>query len=462
MKGLKVLPTPLALAIPIRKELIMPTDNIRNISLKLRLYPTQEQKIYLNKCFGSTRFVYNYYLAERNQFYNDKLKGIEDKNKRNEIYKTFQETPLKDLKLQYPWLKEADSQGICNAYMNLRTAYQNFYSGKSKLPRFHSRKTTNSYQNHQFLNKARINWNNHIVFINKIGNVKFRNSKIPSWYKYIIKEGSITVSKTPQEKYYVSILFEIKVKSQEKHLNNENQVIGLDFDCDDMYIDSNGQSALKDFGFKKQKQLHHKQLHHLQIQFARKHKGSKNREKARIKLVRLEEHIANCRKDWIEKETKRLTDTYQLIGIENLSIKGMMKGSKNAKNYVDISWSTFVNRLEQKSVDKNCQVIKINKFFASSQICNCCGFKNKDVATKHLEVWKCPECGQIHQRDYNAAINIKNEAIRVLREPEESSEKSNRMSKDQNSLSSISELANLALECSRLGNAGNNLSNIIS
>ena len=453
---LKVLPTPLALAIPIRKELIMPTDNIRNISLKLRLYPTQEQKTYFNKCFGSTRFVYNYYLAERSQFYNDKIKGIEDKNKRNEIYKTFQETPLKDLKLQYPWLKEVDSQGICNAYMNLRNAYQNFYSGKSKLPRFHSRRFINSYKDSQMKQNC-LNWSNHTIEIPKIKNVRFRNSRAPNWYKNRTKICSIIISKTPQEKYYVSILFEVKVKSQEKHFDNENQAIGLDFDCDDMYIDSNGQSALKDFGFKKQKQLHHKQLHHLQIQLARKHKGSKNYEKARIKLTRMEEHIANCRRDWIEKETKRLTDNYQLIGVENLSIQSMMKGSRNAKNYVDISWSKFINRLEQKSIDKNCQVIKINKFFASSQTCSCCGYKNKDVATKHLEVWKCPECGQIHQRDYNAAINIKNEAIRVLREPEESSEKSNRMSKDQNSLSSISELANLALECSRLGNAGNNL-----
>ena len=437
----------------------MLTDNIRNISLKLRLYPTQEQKIYFNKCFGSTRFIYNYYLAERNRFYNDNVKNIGDKNKRNEIYKTFQETPLRCLKSQCPWLKEVDSQGICNAYMNLRTAYQNFYLGKSKLPKFHSRKITNSYKN-SCIKQNCLNWNNHTIEIPKIKNIQFKNSKAPDWYKNRTKICSITVSKTSQEKYYVSILFEIKVKSQEKFIDNENQVIGLDFDCDDMYVDSNSQSALKDFGFKKQKQLHHKQIHHVQIQLARKHKGSKNYEKVRIKLARMEEYIANCRKDWIEKETKRLTDNYQLIGIENLSIQGMMKGSKNAKNYVDISWSAFVNRLKQKSVDKNCQVIEINKFFASSQICNCCGFRNKDVATKHLEMWKCPECGQIHQRDCNAAINIKNEAMRVLREPEENSEKSNRMSKDQNSLLPIEKLANLALECSRLGNAGNNLQDL--
>ena len=157
---------------------------------------------------------------------------------------------------------------------------------------------------------------------------------------------------------------------------------------------------------------------HLQRQLLRKCKNSKNREKAKIKLARLEEHIANCRKDWIEKETLRLVNSYQLIGIENLSIQGMMKSSRNAKNYQDISWYTFVSKLEQKSQFRNCQVVKVNRLFASSQICSCCGFKNPDVQKLHLQRWTCPQCGNEHQRDENATLNIKAEAIRVLREPE--------------------------------------------
>ena len=226
-----------------------------------------------------------------------------------------------------------------------------------------------------------------------------------------------------------------------------------------MYIDSNGKSALKDFGFKKQKQLNSKKLSHLQRQFLRKVKNSKNKEKARIKLAKFEEHIANCRKDWIEKETNRLVNNYQVIGIENLSIQGMMKGSRNAKNYQDISWSTFVSKLEQKSQHKNCQIVKIDKFFASIQLCNCCGFKNPDVQKFHLQRWTCPQCGTEHQRDENAALNIKAEAIRVLREPEERKEKSSskkKMSKDTSSVLSVSELANLALSLgSGIGNARN-------
>ena len=142
-----------------------------------------------------------------------------------------------------------------------------------------------------------------------------------------------------------------------------------------------------------------------------------------------------------------MVNSYQLIGVENLSIQGMMKGSRNAKNYLDISWSTFVSKLEQKSQFRNCQVVKVNKFFASSQICSCCGFKSPDVQKFHLQNWKCPQCGKEHQRDENAAVNIKAEAIRVLREAEENQEKSrkNDLSKDTDSVLSVEELANLAL-----------------
>lgn len=437
--------------------------NSQNIALKLKLYPTQEQIQYFSKSFGCERFVYNFYLAEKNHFYEKEIKPLgNDKKARKAVWSLFEETPLAELKKQYPFLKEADSQGIANAYMNLRTAYQKFYQGLSELPKFHSRKTKNSYKNSMMTQNC-LNWNEHTITIPKIGKVSFRNSKVPNWYKNRIKICSLTVSKTSQEKYYVSILFEIKVKSQEKkQFDNENQVIGLDFDCDDMYIDSNGKSALKDFGFRKQKQEKHKQLHHLQIQLARKVKGSKNYEKARIKLSRFEEHIANCRKDWNEKETKRLTDSYQLIGVENLSIQGMMKGSRNAKNYQDIAWSTFVGKLQQKAQNKNCQVIKIDKFFASSQTCSCCGFKNPDVRKFHLENWTCPNCGTKHQRDFNAAKNIRNEVIRVLREAEENEEKGEVLSNDTRSPLLVSELANQALLLATNGNEGNNHERVTS
>ena len=457
-----------------------------NLALKLRLNPSQEQKSFLDKTFGCVRFIYNYLLNSRNQFYENsivplrkqfdyyekvqKLEGLQKSPKENKSeiknlkaeleaikkitnqeYKKYQEPKVSELTQQFPFLKEANGQGKANAVMNLRSAYSNFFSGKSEKPKFHSKKQKNSFKD-SMMKQDFLDWNSKMVELPKIGKIKFLHRNLPQWYRNRIKVWSYTCSKTPNGKYSITILFEVKLDFKEKAKASqidESQVIGLDFDCDDMYIDSNGKSALKDFGFKKQKQEHLQKLSHLQRQFLRKVKNSKNKEKARIKLAKFEEHIANCRKDWIEKETLRLVNSYQLIGIENLSIQGMMKGSKNAKNYQDIAWSTFVSKLEQKSQFRNCQVVKVNKFFASSQICSCCGFKNPDVQKFHLEKWKCPQCGQEHQRDENAALNIKAEAIRVLREAEENQEKSQEveMSKDTGSVLSTSELANLALAC---------------
>ena len=426
---------------------------IINKALKLKLNPDTEQYSKFITYFGCCRFIYNFYLAERFKFYEKEIKPLgNDKKAKEEAWKKFKETPLRDLKIKYPWLKEADSQGICNSYMDLRGAFNRFYKGLANLPKFHSKKLKNSYRTVKLRNC--INWNEHYIEVPKIGKVEFYQSNAPKWYKNRVKICSLTFSKTPGNDIYVSINFEVKVKLQEKKFDNDSQVIGLDFDCDDMYIDSNGKSALKDFGFKKHTQLNNKKLSHLRKQLSRKLKNSKNREKARIKLARFEERIANRRRDWIEKETNRLVNSYQVIGIENLSIKGMMKGSRNAKNYLDISWGTFVTRLEQKAKFKNCQVIKVDKFFASSQLCSSCGYKNPDVQKRHLENWTCPQCGHVHQRDENAALNIKNEAINVLRGAEEN--QLNSSSKENLSDSPLLDTVNQELQNVTNGNEGIN------
>lgn len=424
----------------------------QNLALKLKLSPTQEQKSFLDRTFGCARFIYNFYLNEKNQFYEKEIKPLgNDKKARNAVWKTFEETPLKDLKVKYPWLKESNSQALCNAYMNLKGAYQKFYKGQTDLPKFHSKKNKNSFKD-SMMKENFFNWNEKTVDLPKIGKIKFQHRNLPNWYRNRTKVCSYTCSRNPNGKYYIAILFEVNLNFTQKSKSeniDENQIIGLDFDCDDMYIDSNGKSALKDFGFKKQKQKNLPKLSHLQRQYARTIRGSKNREKLRIKLASLEEHIANARLDWIEKETLRLTKENQLIGLEDLSIQGMMKGSKNAKNYQDIAWSTFVTKLLWKGEKNGCYVVKVNKFFASSQTCSCCGFKNKDVQIKHLEKWTCPKCGKEHQRDENAAINIAEESYKVLREAEENQEKTcskkNKLSKDTDSVLSVEKLANLAL-----------------
>ena len=413
---------------------------IKNITLKLRLDPTPEQSVTLNKHFGCRRFVYNYYLNERLNFYETRVKGIEDKEERKQVWKEFKETPLLELKKMYPWMYEVIHQSLNNSYRDLQTAFDRFYKGVSKLPKFKCKKGRNSFRN-CLVRKNFIDVNNRLINLPKIfGKIQYLDKNLPKWYfKYKNKEiKSYTCSKTPSGQYYISILFEVKdfitpVKPKLEHIN-ENQMMGLDFDCDDMYIDSNGCSA-KLHGFIKQKQKNLKKLSHLQRQLERCKKSSRNSEKRRRKLAKLNQYIKNARLDWIEKETLRLVKQYKLIGIEDLNIKGMMKGSRNAKNYEDISWSTFISKLLWKAELYGCHVIKVDRFYPSSQTCSNCGYKNKEVSEKHLENWTCPNCKTIHNRDLNAAKNILFESQRVLREEEESVEKSvKHLSKDQHSV----------------------------
>ena len=348
------------------------------------------------------------------------------KEEQKEIYKKFKRTSDREYGIQHPWMKETSSTARHEATRHMDAAYSRFFDNCKKQRRVGRKK--NPYGFPQFKSKKdnkqsysdRINdfnFDERYVVIPKCGKVSFAHDKIlPNWFSELVKiNGSCTISRTASNRYYISILF---THNDFKYImENRKESIGLDFDCDDMYIDSEGKSARLDYGFVKQKQAVAKKLKKLQNQEKRKLRfqeensprkiNSKNREKARAKLARLEEKISCRRQDWIEKETLRLVKNYKSIGIENLSIKAMMNGSKNAKNYTDISWSTFVSKLEQKSVKYDCKVVKADKFYASSQTCNKCGFKNIEVKTKHLETWKCPRCGESHQRDINAAINLK-------------------------------------------------------
>ena len=224
----------------------------------------------------------------------------------------------------------------------------------------------------------------------------------------------MTISKSCSGKYYVSILFETAPCIYK--VENRKDAIGLDFSPSEMYVSSENQTG-KNFGYIAQKQAHSKKLRKLQRRLARKQffkdlnspkkLPSKNREKARIKLARLEEHIANCRKDWIEKESLRLVRSYDKVVVEDLNLKGISKFLRNTKNMNDTSWATFVERLEAKGKDYGCKVIKADKYFPSSQLCSNCGFQYKGLKLSERE-WTCSCCGAHHIRDVNAAINLKN------------------------------------------------------
>ena len=384
---------------------------MKYLALKVRIYPTQEQVVLINKTLGCCRQIYNIMLASRLDFYDKNIKDKElSKTEKSEVYKLYKAPTEKELKQQYEYMKEVSAVALQQSRRDQYGAFTRFFKGLSKFPKFHSKKQKNSYRE---LN-CKFDWNHRTITLPKIGKIKFKNRKLPKWLNINDRICNITVSKSPSNQYYASILFEVE---EQPKLKSENQAIGLDFSPANEYVDSNGLTG-KDFGYTPQKQTHLKQLRKLERRLARKQKGSKNREKARIKVARLEQHIVDSRKDWIEKETLRLVRNYNVIGIEDLTTKGLLRASKNAKNYVDTSWGTFTTKLIDKSQRYDCSVVKSDRFFASSKLCHICGYKKTDL-TLSVRHWTCPVCHTEHNRDVNAAINLKLNAIKILREAEE-------------------------------------------
>lgn len=404
-------------------KLVAPVET-HHRALKLRIYPSTEQKVLIEKTFGCVRQIYNNRLYERNQFYENVIKPA-NPEEHKALWKTAHFSSEKEMKVKFPYLAEVSSQALCSATMFAEAAYKNFFASVKGTragtqvgePKFKSRKS-HDFSYRECMNIALI-WNERKIKVPKLGLVKFRHSgnkkgKLDFFLRGEAELKSITIRKNPANEYYAVLLFEREYCHKQKvYEGGEKQAIGLDFSPADFYIDSDGSSG-KDFGYVAQKQKNLKKLTKLQRRLARKQVGSNNREKARVKVARIEHYIAECRNDWIEKETKRLVSSYQIIGIEDLNLKGMMKFSRNAKNYGDASWGNFVNKLLWKSSlnENNCQVIKADRFFASSQICHCCGFKNPITKNLAIRSWICPECGAEHIRDVNAAINLKENAIK--------------------------------------------------
>lgn len=399
---------------------------MKHLALKVRIYPTQEQTVLINKTLGCCRQVYNIMLASRLDFYDKNIKDKElSKTEKSEIYKSYKAPTEKELKQEFEYMKEVSAVALQQSHRDQEGAFQKFFKGLAKFPKFHSKKQKNSFRE---LN-CKFFWNARRITLPKIGEVRFRNRELPKWLNVDDKVCNITVSKNPSGQYYASILFEVEEQPKSK---SENQAIGLDFSPADLYVSSYDMTG-KDFGYIPQKQAHLKQLRKLERRLARKQKGSKNREKARIKVARLEQHIASSRKDWTEKETLRLVKNCNVIGIEDLTTKGLLRASKNARNYVDTSWGTFTSRLIEKSKRFECSVVKSDRFFPSSKLCHVCGYKKMDL-TLSVRHWTCPVCHAEHNRDVNAAINLKLNAINILREAEEF-----------RSVEGVEELASLAL-----------------
>ena len=396
------------------------TDNIVNRALKLRLYPNEEQKTFLDKSLGCSRFFYNYRLNEQIEFYKNEIEPIKNDEKlKKEKYKSFKPTSKKQFKEKFEWAKECSDDCLNSTERNLQSAFNNFFKslnksrkGKQGFPKFRSKKEHKDSYTECHVKKNAFDFHNRKINISKCTPIYFKHrEKLPKWYSENCTLKSITLSRNSSGEYWASLLFELPNFYANPKSIDENQAIGLDWSPSEFYIDSECHSA-KDYGYEPQKQKHAKSLAKLQRRLAKKTKGSANYEKARIKLARLEKHIANSRRWWIENESLRLIKNYSTIGIEDLNLQGIAKFLRNAKNVTDCGYANFATRLIQKGEEQGCSVIKVDRYYPSSQICHCCGYQNHDLKLSDRE-WICPSCGEHHIRDYNASINLKNEALSI-------------------------------------------------
>ena len=372
---------------------------------KFRLEPTQDQKTLLNKHFGSTRYVYNYFLNQRKTEYLD--------NKKSLTYNT-QSGFLTQLKKELLWLKEINSQTLQYSLKCLDTAYQGFFNKRTQFPKFKSRKSKNSFTIPQ---NVRYDDNKLIVPFFLEGIEMIMERKI----KGTIKRANI--SKTPTGKYFVSILTEMEYTPVSK----TGLSVGIDLGLKDFLVLSNG-TKIKNHRFLRH---HQHQLKLNQQSLSRKTKQSKRYEQQRIKVARIYEKITNSRLDLIQKTTTNLIKNFDIIYLENLNIKGMShrckaKQDENGKylpngqsaksglnkSILDVAWGTFIDVLEYKALWNDKQVIHIDRFFPSSKTCSKCGWINNGLTLKD-RTWICPKCGEKHDRDFNAAINILNEGYRL-------------------------------------------------
>lgn len=352
-------------------------------AFKFRIYPNKTQTKLLDRQFDLARFVYNHYRAVREGYYLDTGTGLS--------YRDCADDLSDILKVDYPWLNEADSQVLQQTLKDLDTAYKIFFEGRAAYPNFKKKHDKQSIRYPQ-----RFKLNDKRIYLPKIG-----------WVKGVFhrtSEGKMkncTVSKTKSGRYFVSIQGEMAIEDPAPKLES----IGIDLGLKTFATLSNGEKI------EKPKQLHRaeRRLKIRQRRLSRKIKGSNSRKKARLPVAVLHERIANQRKDFQHKLSRALVDQYAVIAFESLTIDGMVKNRHLAKAISDASWAQFVTFCEYKANWANSQVLRVDRFFPSSKLCNDCGHKNKTL-TLNIRQWICLNCGNIHDRDTNAAINILKQA----------------------------------------------------
>ena len=366
-------------------------------AIKIRLYPNDNQSIYINKLLGSSRYVYNKCLRYKIDEYELKKNttGIKDTGKY-----------LTELKQEKEWLKESHSKVLQQSLINLEVAYKRFFKNNNGFPKYKSKHKNN--QSCRFPVDAISGVKgNRIDIINALKDIHFKCSSQDEKYlnknQKLIKSG--TLSKTKTGNYYFSILIDKPNKTIKK---TSNHIIGIDLGIKDFIVSSEGTR----YENLKSKRLNKNKLARVHRELSRKKKGSNNRNKARIRLAKTYEKLNNIKEYYLHSITNQLLSENQTIVIENLNVKGMLKNHKLAKSIQELSLNRFKTILGYKAEWYGREVIEVSRWFPSSKLCGACGYKNDELTLKDRE-WICPECGVIHDRDLNAANNIKNEGIRI-------------------------------------------------
>ena len=366
---------------------------------KLRIYPTDFQRELLEKTFGCTRYIYNNFLAERKNKY-------EESKTRISVYEQLKK--LTDLKREKEWLREIDSCALQACVYNLDDAFQKFFKGNG-YPRFRVKGVHESFRANNTLNtykdkkyeSIKIDLKKRIITLPKLKEVKFRGFRTTK--EIVGKIKSATISKDAN-KYFVSVLVEMPFI---KYSLKPTSIVGLDLGIKDFIVTSNGEKL------KNEVKINEKRLKGLQKWLSRCKAGSKNRYKVKLKIQRLYLKIRNARKHMVYKLANKIIKENAIVVIENLDVKSMYQVHKIAKHLKNMPISEFIRVLKYKSNWLGKKVIEINKYFPSSQSCNRCGFKNEEVKDLSVRKWICPECGLIHDRDINASINIMFEGLKI-------------------------------------------------
>jgi len=359
-----------------------------NKAYKFRLYPNCDQRVMFAKTFGCTRFIYNRMLSDKIAHY-------------EETKQYLRTTPAR-YKQEFPFLKEVDSLALANAQLHLEAAYRGFFGNSGAgFPNFKSRHGgDNSYTTN--LVNGNIALSNGYLKLPKLGLVRVKQHRqIPEGYRL----KSVTVSKTSSGRYFAALLYEYDTVIQKMP---PVDALGLDYSMVELYVDSNGNvPAYPRFYREAQEKLAREQR-----KLSRRKKGGSNYRKQKLKVARLHEHIANQRKDFLHKQSRQIANAYDAVCIEDLNMKGMSQTLNFGKSVADNGWGMFTNMLGYKLYEQGKQLVKVGRFYPSSKTCSRCGAVKEELPLSE-RVFRC-ECGFVCDRDENAAINIRDEGVRLL------------------------------------------------